>query len=58
MGRTARERLASPLDDTEAPGSFSAQILAPADTLQVKVADSIRRAGSSTCSITITPSGA
>src|SRR5271169_2953722 len=37
MGRTARERLASMLDDTEAPGSFSAQILAPADTLQVEV---------------------
>ena len=37
MGRTARERLASLLDDTEAPGSFSAQILAPADTLQVEV---------------------
>ena len=37
MGRTARERLASLLDDTEAPESFSAQILAPADTLQVEV---------------------
>jgi hypothetical protein len=37
MGHTARERLTSLLDDTEAPGSFSAQILAPADTLQVEV---------------------
>ena len=37
MGRTARERLASLLDDAEAPGSFSAQILAPADALQVEV---------------------
>jgi hypothetical protein len=33
MGHTARERLASLLDDAEVPGSFSAQILAPADAL-------------------------
>ena len=37
MGRTARDRLARLLDDAEAPGSFSAQILAPADALQVEV---------------------
>jgi hypothetical protein len=37
MGRTARERLAMLLDDGEAPGSFSAQILAPADALRVEV---------------------
>ena len=37
MGRTARERLARLLDDAEVPGAFSAQILAPADALQVKV---------------------
>jgi len=37
MGRTARERLARLLDDAEAPGAFSAQILAPAGTLQVEV---------------------
>jgi hypothetical protein len=37
MGRTARERLAKLLDDAEAPGAFSAQILAPADALQVEV---------------------
>jgi hypothetical protein len=37
MGRTARERLARLLDDAEAPGAFSAQILAPADALQVEV---------------------
>ena len=37
MGRTARERLARLLDDAEAPGSFSAQILAPADALRVEV---------------------
>ena len=37
MGRAARERLARLLDDAEAPGSFSAQILAPADALQVEV---------------------
>jgi len=35
MGRTAREWLAKLLDDGEAPGAFSAQILAPADALQV-----------------------
>src|SRR6266700_4667497 len=39
MGRTARERLARLLDDAEAPGAFSAQILAPADALQVEVDD-------------------
>ncbi len=38
MGRTARERLARLLDDAEAPGTFSAQILAPADALRVEVA--------------------
>jgi hypothetical protein len=37
MGRTARERLARLLDDAEAPGAFSAQILAPTDALQVEV---------------------
>ena len=37
MGRTARERLARLLDEAEAPGSFSAQILAPADALRVEV---------------------
>ena len=37
MGRTARERLAKLLDDAEASGAFSAQILAPADALQVEV---------------------
>ncbi len=37
MGRTARERLARLLDDAEPPGAFSAQILAPADALQVEV---------------------
>ena len=37
MGRTARERLARLLDDAEVPGVFSAQILAPADALQVEV---------------------
>jgi hypothetical protein len=37
MGRTARERLAKLLDDAEAPGAFSAQILAPADALQLEV---------------------
>ena len=37
MGRTARERLANLLDDAEAPGAFSTQILAPADALQVEV---------------------
>jgi hypothetical protein len=37
MGRTARERLAKLLDDAEAPGASSAQILAPADALQVEV---------------------
>ena len=37
MRRTARERLARLLDDAEAPGSFSAQILAPADALRVEV---------------------
>jgi hypothetical protein len=37
MGRTAREQLAKLLDDAEAPGAFSAQILAPADALQVEV---------------------
>ncbi len=37
MGRTARERLATLLDDAEAPGAFSTQILAPADALQVEV---------------------
>ena len=37
MGRTARERLARLLDDAEAAGAFSAQILAPAGTLQVEV---------------------
>ena len=37
MGRTARERLAKLLDDAEAPGAFSAQILPPADALQVEV---------------------
>lgn len=37
MGRTARERLARLLDDAEAPGAFSTQILAPADALQVEV---------------------
>ena len=36
MGRMARERLAKLLDDAEAPGAFSAQILAPADALQVE----------------------
>ena len=38
MGRTARERLAGLLGEAEAPGSFSAQILAPADALQIVVA--------------------
>jgi hypothetical protein len=33
----ARERLAKLLDDAEAPGAFSAQILAPADALKVEV---------------------
>jgi hypothetical protein len=37
MGRMAREWLAKLLDDAEAPGAFSAQILAPADALQVEV---------------------
>ena len=37
MGRTARERLAKLLDDAQASGGFSAQILAPADALQVEV---------------------
>jgi hypothetical protein len=37
MGRTARERLAKLLDDAQASGAFSAQILAPADALQVEV---------------------
>jgi hypothetical protein len=37
MGHTAREHLARLLDDAEAPGAFSAQILAPAGTLQVEV---------------------
>ena len=37
MGRTARERLARLLDDAEASGAFSVQILAPADALQVEV---------------------
>src|SRR6266542_3937840 len=37
MGRTARERLATLLDDAQEPGAFSAQILAPADALQVEV---------------------
>src|SRR5438045_9401134 len=37
MGRTARERLAKLLDEAEVPGAFSAQILAPADALQVEV---------------------
>ena len=37
MGRTARERLARLLDDAESRGAFSAQILAPADALQVEV---------------------
>jgi hypothetical protein len=37
MGRTARERLAKLLDDAEAPGAFSTQILAPADALQAEV---------------------
>src|SRR6201997_2958426 len=37
MGRTAREQLARLLGDAEVPGAFSAQILAPADVLQVEV---------------------
>jgi hypothetical protein len=37
MGRTAREQLAKLLDDAQAPGAFSAQILAPAGVLQVEV---------------------
>ena len=37
MGRTARERLAKLLDDAQASGAFSAQILAPSDALQVEV---------------------
>ena len=37
MGHTARERLAKLLDDAQASGAFSAQILAPADALQVEV---------------------
>src|ERR1022692_1786590 len=37
MGRTARERLAKLLDDAQASGAFSAQILAPADALRVEV---------------------
>ena len=37
MGRTARERLAKLLGDAQASGAFSAQILAPADALQVEV---------------------
>src|SRR6266536_6356477 len=37
MGRTARERLAKLLDDAQASGGFSAQILAPADALRVEV---------------------
>ena len=37
MGRTARERLAELLDDAQASGAFSVQILAPADALQVEV---------------------
>jgi len=36
-GHTARERLARLLDGAEAPGAFSAQILATADALQVVV---------------------
>jgi hypothetical protein len=39
MGRTARERLAKLLDDAQASGAFSAQILAPADALQKAVTD-------------------
>jgi hypothetical protein len=46
MGRTARERLARLLDDAEAPGSFSAQILAPADALRVEVVGAGGRADS------------
>ena len=37
MGRTARERLAKLLEDAQASGAFSAQILVPADALQVEV---------------------
>jgi hypothetical protein len=37
MGRTARERLAKLLDGAQAPGAFSAQILAPAGALQAEV---------------------
>ncbi len=37
MGRAAREWLAKLLDDAQAPGAFSAQILAAADALQVGV---------------------
>lgn len=37
MGRVARGRLARLLDDAEASGTFSGQVLAPADSLQVQV---------------------
>ncbi len=37
MAKTARERLARLLDDSEPPGSFSAQLLAPAHFLRLEV---------------------
>ena len=37
MAKTARERLARLLDDSEPTGAFSAQLLAPAHVLQVEV---------------------
>jgi hypothetical protein len=37
MAHTPRERLAKLLDDAESPGAFSAQLLVPADSLQLAV---------------------
>jgi hypothetical protein len=37
MAKTARERLAQLLGDSERPGSYSAQLLAPADLLELTV---------------------
>lgn len=37
MGRAARERLARLLDNAQASGSFSGQVLAPPDSLEVQV---------------------
>lgn len=44
MAHAPRERLAKLLDDAESPGAFSAQLLVPADPLQlaVKAAGQIR----------------